>query len=93
MKDHSERYSINQDNARWRIVDGSAVVIHIVNTYYYSLNHTGTFVWNLLLERDLPLGELVTAVADHYCQPLTAVHGDVCRLLEELTREDLVFTR
>lgn len=89
----SELYSINRENARWRIVDGEAVVIHLVNTHYYSLNRTGTFVWNLLLERDLSLDDLATATADHYQQPLAAIRRDVGQLLEELTREDLLVTR
>lgn len=89
----SDLYSINRDNARWRIVDGEAVVIHLINTHYYSLNRTGTFLWNLLLEADRTLDDLAAATADYYQQPLTAVRGDVGRLLDELTREDLLVTR
>ncbi len=88
-----ELYSINRDNARWRIVDGEAVVIHLVHTHYYSLNRTGTFLWNLLLERDLSLDDLAAATADHYQQPLAAVRNDVGQLLDELTREDLLVIR
>jgi hypothetical protein len=89
----SERYAVNRDNARWRIVDGEAVVINLTNTHYYSLNKTGTFIWNLLVEGDLSVDEIVGEIVVRYGQSGEAVLPDVRNVLEELAREDLEVTR
>ena len=89
----SELYSVNRQNTRWRIVDGETVVINLESTHYYSLNKTGTFVWTFLLEGERSLGEVATAVATHYCQPLQAVLFDVRAVIHELAREALVVMR
>lgn len=86
----SELYSVDRQNARWRIVDREAVVINLTNTHYYSLNKTGTFIWSLLLEGDRSLDDIAGAVAARYGQALDAVLGDVRAVIDELKREDLV---
>jgi hypothetical protein len=87
------RYTVNRENARWRVVDGEAVVINLTNTHYYSLNKTGTFIWNLLVERDLSVDEIAGEVMVRYGQPSGAILSDVQNVLDELASEDLVVTR
>jgi hypothetical protein len=89
----SERYAVNRDNARWRIVDGEAVVINLASTHYYSLNKTGTFIWNLLVDRECSLDDLAREVATRYGRNLDTVLPDVRSVVDDLTREDLVVTR
>lgn len=84
------RYAVNAENARWRVVDGEAVVINLTNTHYYSLNKTGTFVWSLLVDAERSADDLVEAVAVRYGRPGDAVRSDVQDVLDELTRENLV---
>lgn len=71
------KYVVNSDAAAWRIVDGEAVIINLETTHYYSLNESGTFVWNLLAERPHDLDELAGALARHYEQPVDSVRGDL----------------
>lgn len=87
------RYAVNAENARWRVVDGEAVVINLTNTYYYGLNKTGTFIWSLLVEAERTVDDLVAAVALRYGRSAAAVSSDVHGVLEELTRENLVVRR
>jgi hypothetical protein len=88
-----ERYRVDPDNARWRIVDGEAVVINLTSTHYYSLNKTGTFIWNLLVDGDHGLDDLARAVAAQYGRSTEAVVPDVRAVLDDLTRENLVVRR
>ncbi len=86
----SERHSVHRQNTRWRIVDGETVVINLTSTHYYSLNKTGTYVWNLLLEGGQSVDDLAGAVASRYGQPLDVVVGDVRALIDDLRREELI---
>ena len=83
-------YTIDRDNASWRVVDGEAVIIHLVTTHYYGLNATGTFVWNLLAEKPHTAGELAAALAAHYGEPVGTVASDVDEVLAGLVAEQLV---
>lgn len=89
----AERYAVNAENARWRVVDGEAVVINLTSTHYYSLNKTGTFIWGLLVDAERSLDDLVEAVAVRYARPNAAVSADVRSVLDELTRENLVVVK
>ncbi len=86
-------YSINRDAVRWRVVDGEAVLIHVKTTFYYSLNATGTAVWELLAEGDRSLDELVEAVAARFERDPSKVRSDVELFLEQMTKEELVEAR
>jgi len=83
-------YSINRNQARWRIVDGEAVLINVESSYYYSLNKTGTLIWELLLEQNRSLDDLVQAVSERYGKPGGAVEGDVRSFFDLMTAEGLV---
>ncbi len=83
----------NKENTSWRIVDGEAVVIHLETTHYYSLNPTGTFIWNLIADKPLAESAIVASVAEHYDQTPEQVAGDVENLLSELLQEKLIEDR
>lgn len=83
-------YHINQAIVRWRIVDEEAVLINIENTFYYSLNKTGTLIWQLLLERPRPFAEIVGAVATRFRRTETEVGADVRQFLEQMGAENLL---
>jgi PqqD family protein of HPr-rel-A system len=84
------RYSINKQQVTFRVLDEGAVVVNCETGYYYTLNATGTFLWELLDERDMTLEELTAALARAYEQDENSLVADVERHLDELRREDLV---
>ena len=84
------RYLINSENAAWRIVDGEAVILSADTTHYYSLNRSGTFLWQLLLEQDLSVDELAAGLAEHSGQPTSEVAGEVATLIERLHSDQLI---
>jgi len=62
------KYLVNKNNATWRILEEEAVIINNETSFYYSLNKTGTYIWNLLVEKELTLDEIVDKVSIHYQQ-------------------------
>jgi PqqD family protein of HPr-rel-A system len=84
------RYSINRKQVTFRVLDEGAVVVNCQSGYYHTLNATGTFLWELLDERDMTLEELTAALAHAYEQDERSVVADVKQHLDELRREDLV---
>lgn len=87
------KFTVNKQNSTFRILDGEAVIISSETSYYYSLNKTGTFIWNLLLEEEKTLDEIVEKVSSHYEQEKEAITGKIEELLLDLVREKLVNQR
>ncbi len=86
-------YSINREQVSSRILDGAAVIVNHQNGYYYSLNRTGTFLWELLSEQEMTLEELTGAMAQKYSRKREELVQDLKNLIEELTREDLLVVK
>jgi hypothetical protein len=89
----SLRFSIPRDQVVWRMTDGEATVIHTGSTNYYGLNPTGTFIWNLLDQRDASLDEIVDAVSSEYEMEPALIRGEVEALLKDLQQEQLIIER
>ncbi len=84
------KYSVNKDNATWRILDGEAVIINNETSFYYSLNQTGTYIWNLLLEKELSLEEIIEKVSIYYQQKTEDIIDDIKKVLDDLAEEKLI---
>jgi len=84
------KYSVNKDNATWRILDGEAVIINNETSFYYSLNQTGTYIWNLLLEKELSLEEIIEKVSIYYQQIKEDIIDDIKKVLDDLVEEKLI---
>src|SRR3990170_3923879 len=81
---------VNYDNATWRILDGEAVIINNETSFYYSLNQTGTYIWNLLLEKELSLEEIIEKVSIYYQQIKEDIIDDIKKVLDDLVEEKLI---
>jgi len=84
------KYSVNKGNATWRILDGEAVIINNETSFYYSLNQTGTYIWNLLLEKELSLEEIIEKVSIYYQQKKEDIIDDIKKVLDDLAEEKLI---
>jgi hypothetical protein len=72
-------------------LDDGAVLLSPESEVYFSLNHVGAAVWELLPPATASMEELCAALAARYPDaPPTALAADVGRLLDELARERLV---
>jgi hypothetical protein len=86
-------YTINRERVRWRIVDDEAVLIDVETSHYYSLNRTGTLIWQLLTDRSPTIQEIVRDVAGHYSRDESSVHPEVHGFVDEMVAEGLVVAR
>ena len=82
-------YRVDEDHVAWRIVDGEAVIIHNESSIYYSLNRTGTYIWNGLTERAACVDDIVRGVSAHNGSA-GEIATDVRDFLKQLVQEDLV---
>lgn len=84
------RYAINEQLVTFRVLDDGAVLVNHETGHYYTLNGTGTFLWELLAKSERTRAELITALAHEFEQDEAAVADDVTHVLDELAREQLL---
>ena len=53
-----DKFIVNEEITSWKELDGELVIINFENMYYFSLNTAGTFIWNLLLQKELSADEI-----------------------------------
>ena len=71
--------------------DGSGVLLHLDNKFYYSLNMTGSFLWKLLEEKEeLSEESLLEAVVDNFEVELKEAKTDLDEFIEDLVKEGLI---
>jgi len=71
------------------VIEGEAVVINLASGMYYSLNGSGSVVWELLREHH-SVGQTAEAVAKSFNVPYETVLSDIGAFCGELLNECLV---
>jgi PqqD family protein of HPr-rel-A system len=84
------RYAINRTQVDFRVLDDGAVIVHHESGHFYTLNATGTFLWERMSERSMTMEELTAELAREFGQDAATVVADVRQLLDELLREHLI---
>ena len=79
----------NEQHVAAKVMDGEAILINLGTGTYYSIASTGGFIWSLI-EKKLPLSEIVRSVVTNYDIDREQAELDVLRLCGELHREGLV---
>lgn len=72
-----------------KIIEGEAIFINLSTGVYYSLNQSGTLIWEII-EAERTLDEAVAAVTDHYQVSKEQAEVDVERLVSTLLEEKIV---
>lgn len=72
--------------------DGSAVLLHLDNKFYYSLNESGSFMWQQIEKSNGAMSReaLVEAVCEYFDVSPDQARSDVDEFIADLTREGLV---
>lgn len=73
------------------VVDGEAVIIHLTDGTYYSLDRAGTAVWEALAT-PRRLDAIGAMLAARYAVPVAQAQADVDNLVGAFVRERLVTT-
>lgn len=90
MSTNSGLYTVNESELSFRILDGEAVIISSTTGFYYSLNRSGTVLWNLLLDGGQAPAAAAAALASYYeVDPQTAA-SDVAQAIAALRSESLI---
>ena len=85
-----KKYSINQTKNSWKVVDNEVIIINFETTLYYSLNSTGSYIWQLLEKEALPLSIIINAVCEYYSLEENEIKDDIIMLIDELSKENLI---
>ena len=72
-----------------KVMDGEAVIINLSSGVYYSIDHVGATMWEMI-ESSSSLEEVVTAILARYDVPQALARDDVLRLAGELLQHELV---
>ena len=83
------RFRVCDERVVARVFDGEAVIIDLSSGVYYSLQQTGTLVWELIGARH-GLAEIETAVVEGHDVLPEQARADVRRLVGDLLDEGLV---
>lgn len=86
-------FAINKDHVIWQVLDDEATLVHVETKFYYGLNPTGTFIWNMLSQNEATFDQIVQAVSAEYELEPAVVTPDVKQLLSDLAAEQLIIER
>lgn len=83
-------YEINKDKVSWRKVNEDIIIIHLETTNYYSINKTGSIIWEMLSQKLYSEAELIERVSKHYGVDSKTTGKDVQLYLQTMLEEDLI---
>jgi len=76
-------------HAAWRRVDEETIILDLNSSVYYSLNDTGSFIWEKLGEGAVP-ALIAGALSEEFDVKPEAAARDVDQLVERLRKEELL---
>ncbi len=82
-------YKINDLRAISETLEGETIIINLETGNYYSMNKTGTVVWNQIgLQR--PLSEIVNTLFTQYNAAPDVIEKSLLTIIELLEKDDLI---
>jgi hypothetical protein len=91
--DTNRRIIILLKDTAFRAVDNEAVILHLESGNYYSINHVGKRMFELLQNGICDVDELIAKIASEYKVDSALVKNDIEELLNDLVREKLIEIR
>lgn len=89
MRTLQDRLRPNSQEVAAKVIGGEAIMINLLSGVYYSMDHVGGAIWELI-ESDHSIEELVTAITARYDVSREQAEADVQRFVEELMPENLI---
>ena len=78
------------EKVSWRVLDSEAVVLDVDTGYYYTLNPTATFVWEMVVQ-GLSLSEIATEMVEKYDVDEAQAREDIEEQLQTWSRDELIY--
>ncbi|MEW6170011.1 MAG: PqqD family protein [Candidatus Omnitrophota bacterium] len=82
-------FKINKAKVSYRLINQEAVVLHLERGFYYSLNKTGTLIWQFI-EQQRSLGEIIEYLGSKLEIGAEELKNDAISLLCDLEKEELI---
>jgi hypothetical protein len=83
-------YRLNEGKTAWEVLDGEGVVINTDTSAYYSLNHTGTRVFELLAAGPRSVADLTRDAIETFSATPEEASAGISHILELLLQENLI---
>lgn len=80
---------INTPHVIHEIIDGEAVLVNLESGNYYSMDHVGAFIWNLI-EQQAQFDQVFSAVANQYSGSTEEIESGITQLFDQLEAEKLI---
>lgn len=87
--DLTQKYTVDKDKVSYRIIEGEAVILNLDNGYYYSLNETGTRIWEAINKQN-SLSQIFDSLKEKYQLPEKQLKNDLLGLVKDLEKEELI---
>jgi hypothetical protein len=87
----STKFTTHPDVVYTALKEGGSVLLHLGTQTYYSLNETGSTIWELMA-KDLCLGKIGEALERSYAVSLEQAQHSVFNLATELAAESLIIS-
>lgn len=89
MVELSGCYGVKTDDVAAKVIDGELIIIRLSDGTYYSMEHVGAHIWELL-EAHADLATMARTIAGRYETAVERVTSDLERLVGELLDEALI---
>jgi hypothetical protein len=85
----TERFRINTPGVVHQTVDNEAILINLETGVYYSLNTTGSAIWNWLA-KFAAVSQVSNSLASHYSVPTDSITPQIEQFIQSLVTEGLI---
>jgi hypothetical protein len=89
LADLSNTYPVKSKDVTWKVLDGETVLLNLDTGIYFTLNATGTGVWELF-DGQTSLAETARALCEQFDVTLEQAERDCMELAKALMDEGLV---
>jgi hypothetical protein len=89
MKSIIEAYPQKTKDAAHRVIDGEAIVVNFQNSFFYSFNPVGTFIWDHC-DGSRTVDQIAEALAAEYEVSAEKAVQDCQRFIEALVEQGLL---
>ena len=90
MADRSDWIPVPGRRAAARVIDGRAVLMDPDEDRLHHINEVGTFIWTLIVERQLTTSEIATRVAEAFDVDEATARADVESFVNELLGHNFI---
>ena len=84
-------YNVNRAKIVEETIDGEVIIINLDKGHYFSLNGTGTDIWEYI-KFGTPTLDIVANIKVNYSDPKNSIEHSINKLLINLLAEELIVT-